>query len=85
MSMDAAMAKTKLTLTIERDVIERARRFSERNDISISALVTRFLEGLEPGDGDASHSPIVQSLIGVAKGADESDYRGYLERKYLDG
>lgn len=83
MSKGAPMAKTKLTLTIERDVIERARRFSERNDTSISALVTRFLEGLEPAAGDAGYSPIVSSLIGIAKGADEGDYHRYLEQKYL--
>lgn len=79
------MAKTKLTLTIERGVVERARRYALRNDTSISALVGRFLSGLEGGtEADGEYPPIVSGLLGVAEGGgDEGEYRRHLERKYL--
>ncbi len=41
------MAKTKLTLSVEKAVIERAKRFSRRNDTTVSEIVTHFLSSLE--------------------------------------
>ena len=37
------MAKTKLTLSVDKALIVRAKRFSQRNDTTISELVSRFL------------------------------------------
>jgi hypothetical protein len=57
------MPKKKLTLSVDADVITRAKQFSERNDTSISELVTSFLQSLD-SEGEP-RSPIVERLRGV--------------------
>lgn len=57
------MAKTKLTLSVDATVVERAKRFSRRNDTSVSDLVSSFLASLEDEGGSAT--PIVSRLRGV--------------------
>ncbi len=75
------MAKTKLTLSVDKAVIARAKRFSRRNDTTVSQLVTRFLASLgEEGDEPA---PITSRLVGVlAPDGSVDEYRAYLEEKY---
>lgn len=75
------MAKTKLTLSVERRVIERAKRYSERNDTSVSELVSRFLSRLGEEDGDPA--PITTRLVGaLAPEGSIDEYHEYLEKKY---
>jgi hypothetical protein len=79
------MTKQKLTLSLDRSVVERARRYSERHGTSVSRLVEDFLVRLAPVEDDLdpeSLAPTVRRLIGVARGADPSAYREYLEIKY---
>ena len=57
------MAKTKLTLSVERDIVERAKRYSRRNHTTVSELVGRFLASLEDEDGGST--PITARLIGA--------------------
>lgn len=75
------MARKKLTLSVEEQVIERAKRFAERNGTSVSELVTRFLGSLnEEAD---SETPVVGRLRGVLKRpASLEDYQRHLDRKY---
>ena len=57
------MRRQKLTLSVDPDVIAKAKAFSRRHRTSISALVTRFLRQLdEPAVPDA---PIVARLRGL--------------------
>lgn len=73
--------RKKLTLTVEEDVIRRAKRFSARHGTSVSELVTRFLASLE--DGTPADTPIVSRLRGVLKEpASKEDYRRHLEDKH---
>lgn len=75
------MAKKKLTLSIEEDVIATARRYSEQTGVSISSLVTRYLASLtRPGD---ERSPIASRLRGILHAdADREAYRHHLRQKY---
>ena len=73
----------KLTLNVDEEVIERAKRFAEQRGTSVSAIVEQLLEHVTRPPEDVKLSPIVESLRGVAKGADVDDYYRYLERKYL--
>lgn len=76
------MAKKKLTLSVDERVIERARRYSARNDTSISKLVTDYLSGLESGS-EAGVAPWVQRLRGILPSdASEDEYRRHLEEKH---
>ncbi len=59
------MSKRKLTLWVDEAVIERAKRFSRRNETSVSRLVTDFLASLE--DEEAIATPLVRRLRGVLK------------------
>ena len=75
------MAKTKLTLSVDKAVVARAKRFSRRNDTTVSELVTRFLASL--GEENTEPSPITSRLVGVlAPEGSVDEYRDYLEEKY---
>ncbi len=54
------MAKTKLTLSVDKALIERAKQFSRRNDTTVSELVSRFLASLDD-DRDIA-APITSRL-----------------------
>lgn len=75
------MPKKKLTLSIEAAVVERAKRFSRRNETSLSDLVTQFLATLE--DDHSTSSPIVSRLRGVLPSSvSREDYREHLGEKH---
>jgi hypothetical protein len=84
------MSKHRLNLTVDPDVNECARRYSERHDTSISRLVGDFLaarpgEGssLEGTSGEDDLTPTVRRLLGVARGGpDREDYRRHLLEKH---
>lgn len=75
------MTRKKLTLSVEERAIEKARRYSEQHNTSISSLVSRFLDRLPSEDGEVS--PIVQRLMGILPSStDEAEYDRHLEEKY---
>lgn len=75
------MAKTKLTLSVDASVVERAKRFSRRNDTSVSELVSSFLASLEDEGGSAT--PIVSRLRGVLpSSASRDEHRAHLEARH---
>jgi len=75
------MPKTKLTLSVDDAVIRKAKRFSVRNNTSISQLVTRFLASLEDAEGGAM--PVVSSLTGILPSeVTREEYRAHLRQKH---
>ena len=75
------MPKTKLTLSVDKHVVERAKRFSRRNDTTVSALVTQFLASL--GEGGTDSAPVTSRLIGaLAPEASVEEYHDDLAKKY---
>jgi hypothetical protein len=78
------MSKQRLNITVDPEVLDRARRYTERHNTSISRLVTEFLSGL-PGEDDLGGelTPTVRRLLGVARGGpDREGYRRHLVEKY---
>ena len=79
------MSRERINLSLDRDAIERGRRYSQKHDTSISRLVSEYLAGL-PADaeaGPAELTPGVRRLLGVAAGGgDRKAYREYLYQKY---
>jgi hypothetical protein len=79
---------SKLTLTVDASVVDRAKRFATASGTSVSALVEAYLEALTrtPGNRDATlaSAPITARLSGLLAGrkADEADHRRHLEKKY---
>lgn len=78
------MSLTKLTLSVDKALVEKAREYSRRRGTSISQVVSRFLAALpEDGDGTEEYTPTVRRLLGIAEGGpDRDDYHRYLIEKY---
>jgi antitoxin component of RelBE/YafQ-DinJ toxin-antitoxin module len=56
--------KTKLTLRLNKRLIEQAKEYAARHNISVSELVETFFLRLEEADEQA-HSPLVRQLTGI--------------------
>lgn len=76
---------SKLTLRLETDVIERAKKYAKKNGKSLSQMVSEYFVHLEgPRTPDKELGPVTRKLKGALRGsgADETDYRAYVEKKY---
>ena len=75
--------RKKLTLSVDEQIIERARRYSKRHNTSISQLVSNYLARLEDADAVPTYSPTVQRLSGILP-SDVSleEYHEHLDKKY---
>ena len=80
------MRRAKLTLSVDEDVVRRAKVHAARRGTSVSKLVEDYLSlltaarkrrGRLPGA-----TPILDQLRGSLKGADISAYLEHLEEKY---
>jgi hypothetical protein len=79
--------QTKLTLSIESDVIEQAKEYARRQHRSLSNMVETYLKLVVRKESPTEEiSPIVASLIGVlpmdVKGKGRKEITEYLEEKY---
>lgn len=80
---------TKLTLTIERSVIEKAKKYARKRERSLSDLIENYLKALtnEPATNEDTLTPAVKSLKGSFKLPENFDYKKELthrlSEKYL--
>jgi hypothetical protein len=83
--------QTKLTLRLDKRLIEQAKHYARQRNRSLSQVVEDYFSLLaktvdsNPPVAKESLPPITQSLCGLLQGAtiDEQDYRDHLEEKYL--
>ncbi len=75
--------KTKLTLRLDKNVIEKAKKYSAERGESVSQMVEKFFRALSEEKEEIT--PAVKKLKGLLKGSnvDETDYKKFLEEKYL--
>ncbi|HXB53708.1 MAG TPA: DUF6364 family protein [Vicinamibacteria bacterium] len=77
---------SKLTLSVDEEVVERAKRYAAKRGTSVSRLVETYLDALARplAVRDQDLPPITRRLRGILKGARYSreDYIDHLERKY---
>lgn len=78
---------TKLTIKLDSDVIARAKRYAHHRKTSLSRLIESYLDSLTKNESDDIEiTPLVKSLSGVIKLADDYDYKKdrieFLIRKY---
>ena len=77
------MEKTKLTLRIEKPVIEAAKAYAGKHDTTLSKLVSEFLQALTSDPDLSGHTPILRELNGILpEDASISEHHTYLEEKY---
>jgi hypothetical protein len=80
---------TKLTLTIEQAVIEKAKKYAKDKERSLSNLIENYLKALTKEDDsyEIELTPIVKSLKGSFTAPDNIDYKkelkNRLSEKYL--
>ena len=76
----------KLTLNINKSVIEGAKLYAKENKMSLSKLIENYLSSFEKTSSTERRiSPLVESLTGVIPNEcmdERKDYRNYLTKKY---
>ena len=71
---------TKLTLTVEKDIIELAKTYASKKGRSLSDLIENYLKTLVQKDSNQSDlSPNVKKLLGSVKAPKGFDYKKELE------
>ena len=79
---------SKLTLTIEKSVIERAKRYAAQSGRSLSQIIEGYLEKItNEKDSKEDISPKLKQIVGAVKLPKDFDekkeLRKYLEKKHL--
>jgi len=77
---------TKLTLHMDKEIIEAAKKYARRHKISLSKLIENYLRALvRPGEAEIQSGSLTDDLTGVIKEppADYKDeYSRFLQKKY---
>ena len=80
---------TKLTLKLDKDVIERAKRFAKAYNTSISKMVEHYLDQVTKSEADTDLlelPPLLKSLYGIVDLPEEQEteesYYEYLLKKH---
>lgn len=78
---------TKLTLNLDKNVIEQAKEYAKSHKISLSRLIESYLSSLNAQkDREIEITPLVKSLSGVIKLENDFNYKesytDYLIEKY---
>ncbi len=81
--------ETKLTLSMDEEVIKKAKEFAKKNQTSLSRLIETYFSNLtkkEKVDNKKVISPSVKKLSGVLQLPNDFDYKKdrqkYLQEKY---
>jgi len=80
---------TKLTLTMEQTIIERAKKYAKGKGRSLSDIIENYLKVITTGESetDIEITPLVKSLRGSFKAPKDFDYKKALSKglsqKYL--
>ena len=77
----------KLTLSLNQNVIEKAKDYAKQNKISLSKLIENYLQSIfNESEEDIKITPLVQSISGVITlGEDfdlKNDHADFLIEKY---
>ncbi|TZF86397.1 hypothetical protein FW774_04955 (plasmid) [Pedobacter sp. BS3] len=78
---------TKLTLNLNKHIIESAKDYAKSHKVSLSQLIENYLNSLtQKNEKEIKVSPLVESLTGVIPSEQDADFRKnyyeYLNKKY---
>ena len=76
------MASIKLTLSVNPQVIEAAKRYAADHGTSVSELVENFLAAVVAAPQDRPSTPVLDRLRGSLREGDPKEYYRYLAQKY---
>ena len=79
---------TKLTLTVEKTIIEKAKSYAKETGRSLSELIESYLESITKENWDDKQiSPRLRKIVGSVKLPknfdEEKELYNYLEKKHL--
>lgn len=78
---------TKLTLTVEKTVIERAKSYAKSTGRSLSELIENYLETITSDGSNSELSPKLKRIVGAVNLPvdfdEEKELRAALEKKHL--
>lgn len=77
---------TKLTLNLDKSIIDEAKSYAKKNQVSLSKLIENYLNSLVSTNQKKTTriSPLVESLTGIISSEvdERKSYRDYLSEKY---
>ncbi|MFN3907721.1 MAG: DUF6364 family protein [Flavobacterium sp.] len=76
---------TKLTLNLDKEIIEEAKTYAKNHRVSLSKLIENYLNSLtRKSKKKTSVSLLVESLTGIIPNDydEREDYRNYIYKKY---
>lgn len=78
---------TKLTLTVEKSIIERAKVYAKNTGRSLSEIIENYLETITQENGPKKPSAKLKKIVGAVKLPknfdEEKELRSYYEKKHL--
>jgi formiminotetrahydrofolate cyclodeaminase len=86
-NINTRIMTTKLTLTVEKATIEKAKIYAKQTGRSLSELIENYLETIIQANHEQAISPKLKKIVGAVKlpkNFDEKkELRAYLENKHL--
>ena len=76
---------TKLTLNLNKEIIEEAKTYARSQSVSLSKLIENYLQSLtRESKKESTVSPLVESLTGIIPSDlnEREEYRDYIDQKY---
>ena len=76
---------TKLTLNLDKEIIDEAKTYAKSQSVSLSKLIENYLNSLtRTSKTKSTVSPLVESLTGIIPSEydEKKDYRNYINQKY---
>jgi len=76
---------TKLTLNLDKEIINEAKIYAKSHSVSLSKLIENYLNSLtQKSKEKSSVSALVESLTGIIPNdyEERDDYRHYIDKKY---
>lgn len=85
--LNARLMSVKLTLTVERSIIEKAKSYAKKTNRSLSELIENYLETITSESDEQNISPKLKKIVGSVKLPanfnEEKELREYSEKKHL--
>ena len=76
---------TKLTLSIDETVVEKAKQIADANNTSVSAMFSRFVQSMAaPPSHGARIGPLTRKLSGIVKVPANKDYKELRAEALMD-